>query len=123
MSDHFLININVSLQKQSVSAKVSSYRKYNSIDKQTFLTGLRVYSLVLDLADDVDHLLDLYDSTLREIVDERATLGTEEIPRRPMIPWYNINRQAVDRYRKYCERLWIRPVCVCILKCSMSVKF
>jgi len=28
LSDHFLININVALQKPSVSAKVISYRKY-----------------------------------------------------------------------------------------------
>jgi len=32
LSDHFLININVSLQKQSVSPKVISNRKYKSID-------------------------------------------------------------------------------------------
>ena len=30
LSDHFFINIDVSLQKQYVSAKVISYRKYNS---------------------------------------------------------------------------------------------
>ena len=33
LSDHFLVNINVSLQKQSVSTKVISYRRYKSIDK------------------------------------------------------------------------------------------
>jgi len=36
LSDHFLVNINVSLQKQSVSAKVTSYRRYKSIDKEAF---------------------------------------------------------------------------------------
>ena len=33
LSDHFFININVSLQKQTVSFKVISYRRYKSIDK------------------------------------------------------------------------------------------
>ena len=37
LSDHFLININVSLPKKSVSAKVISYRKYKSINKEAFL--------------------------------------------------------------------------------------
>ena len=46
LSDHFLININVSLQKQSVSGKV--IRKYKSIDKDTFIADLRISSLVLD---------------------------------------------------------------------------
>ena len=61
LSDHFLVNINVSLQKQSVSAKVISCRRHKSIDKD-----LRVSSLVLDPPDDVDHLVDLYDSTWRD---------------------------------------------------------
>jgi len=37
-----LVNFNVALQKQSVSAKVTSYRKYKSINKEAFLTDLRV---------------------------------------------------------------------------------
>jgi len=106
LSDHFLVNINVSLQKQSVSAKVISYRKYRSIDKEAFLADLRVSSLVLDPPDDVDHLVDLYDSTLRDIVDEH--LRIKEMPSRPMLSWYNKNIQAAKRHRRYCERLWIR---------------
>jgi len=57
LSDHFLVNINIFLQKQSVSAKVISYRRYESIDKEAFLADLRVSSLVLDP-------VDLCDSTL-----------------------------------------------------------
>jgi len=49
LSNHFLTNINV-----SVSAKVISYRKYKSIDKDAFLANLQVSSLVLDPPDDVD---------------------------------------------------------------------
>ena len=70
LSDHFLVNINVYVQNQSVSAQIISYRRYKSIDKEAFLADLRVVSLVLDSPDDVDHLVDIYDSTLRDIVDE-----------------------------------------------------
>jgi len=66
LSDHFLINVDVSLQKQSVSDKVISYRKYKSIDKDVFLAYLRIYSLVLD---DVDHLANIYNNTLKDSVD------------------------------------------------------
>jgi len=38
----------------------------------------------LDPLDDVDHLVDLYDSTLKEIVDEHASLRENEMPRRPV---------------------------------------
>jgi len=54
LSDHFFININVFLEKQSVSEKVISYRRYKSIDKEAFLADLRVSSRVLDPPDDVD---------------------------------------------------------------------
>jgi len=65
LSDHFLINIGVSLQEQSVSAKVISYKKYRSIDKDAFLAdvGISPRSLVYDLPDDIDRLVDLYNST------------------------------------------------------------
>ena len=105
LSDHFLVNINVSLQKQSVSAKVISYRRYKPIDKKALLADLRVSSLVLDPPNDVDHLVDLYDSTLRHIIDELAPLRTKEMPGRPMLPWYNNNIQAAKRHRRYCEWL------------------
>jgi len=47
LSDHFLINIDVSLQKQSASAKVISYMIFKSIEKDGFLADLPVSSLVL----------------------------------------------------------------------------
>jgi len=108
LSDHFLINIDVSFQKQSFSAKVISYRKYKSIDKESFLADLRVSSLVLDPPDDIDHLVDLYNRTLRDIVNEHAPLRTKEMPRKLMLPWYNKNIQAVRRHSRYCKQLWIR---------------
>jgi len=77
LSDHFIININVSLQKYSVSSKAFSYRKYKSIDKEAFLDDLRVSSLVLDPANDVS--IYLYDSILTDIVDEHAPLRTKEM--------------------------------------------
>jgi len=65
----------------------------------------------LDPLDDVDHLVDLYDSTLRDIVDEHAPLRTKEMPIRPMQT--NKNIQAAKRHRMYSERLWIRTsLCV-----------
>ena len=101
LSDHFFINNNVSLQKQSVSAKGISYRRYKSIDKEAFLADLRVYPLILGPPYYVDHLVELYDCTLRDIVDEHSALRTKEMPRRPKLPWYNKTIQAAKRHRKY----------------------
>ena len=113
LSGHFFVNIIVTSLKQSVSAKVILYRRYKSIDKEAVLADRQVSSLVLDPSDDVDDLMDLYDITLRDIVDEHAHLRTKEMSSRPMLPWYNKNIQAAKRHRRYCERLWIRTsLCV-----------
>ena len=97
LSGNFFVNINVSLQKQYVSGKGISYRKYKSIGKEAFLAVLRVSSLVLDPPDDVDHL-----------VDEHAPIRTKDMPKRPTLQWHNKNIQAEKRHRRFYERLLIR---------------
>ena len=87
LSDHFCININVSLQKQSVSNRVISNRKYKSIDKEVFFADLQISFLVLNPADDVDHLVDFHDMTLSDIIDDHAPIRTKERSRRPKCPW------------------------------------
>ena len=123
LSDRFFININVYLQKQSVSTKVISYRKYKSIDTEAFLADLRVSSLVLDRPGDVDHRVDLYDCTLSVIVDEHAPLRTKEMPRNQcfhgIIKTYRLQRDTEGPVGGYGSG----PVWVFIMKCSRSVKF
>jgi len=97
LSDHFLVNINVSLQKQSVWARVISYRKYKSIDEEAFFFG---WSASLFSA--------YWILRMRDIVDDHAPLRIKEMPRRLMLPWYNNNMQAVKRHRRSCGRSWIK---------------
>ena len=44
--------------------------------------------------------MDLHANTFKHIVDEHATLWKKEMPRRPMLPWYNKNIQAAKRHRR-----------------------
>jgi len=74
---------------------------------------LLIAPLVLDPPYNVNHLVDLCDNTLRDIVDEHAPLRTKEMTRRPLLPWYNKDIPAVKRHRRYCDQLWIRTgLCV-----------
>ena len=85
----------------------------SQLTRRLFFADLQVSFLVLDPPDDVDHPLDLYDSTLRDIVDEHEPLRIKEMPSRPMLPWNNKNIQAAKRHRRYYEWLWIRSsLCV-----------
>ena len=52
--------------------------------------------------------LDLYRSTLSDIVDKNVFLMTKEPSRRPLLLWYSKDIQASKRHRSECDRLWIR---------------
>ena len=119
LSDHFFININVSLHKQSVSARVISYRKYKSIAKEIFLADFWFSSFVLDTLDDVDHQVDLYDRILRDIVGDHLHIRTKAMPTRPMLAWYNKN--ITNSTEGIVSGSGSGPVCVFIH--SRSVQF
>jgi hypothetical protein len=108
LSDHFLIDILVSLEKPSLSAKAFSYRKFRQMDKSAFKADLRDSSLVLDPPADLDQLVNLYDYTLRAFVEKPAPLQRKTLLSRALIPWFRKEIQAAKRCRRYCERLWVR---------------
>jgi len=72
LSDNFLIKIDLYLQKQSVSDKVISYRTYKSVDMEAVLADMRFLIWCWN------HLVEHYDCTLKDIVDENAPLRTKK---------------------------------------------
>jgi len=57
-----------------------------SIDKENFLADRRVSSLLLD-PPDMYHMVNRYDSTLRDVVDKHAHLRKKGMPRtQPLLP-------------------------------------
>jgi hypothetical protein len=105
LSDHFLIDIVVSLEKPSLSAKAVSYRKFRQMDKGAFKADLRDSSLMLDPPADLDQLVNLYDYTLRALVEKHAPLQRKTLLSRPLVPWFSKEIQAAKRYRRYYEKL------------------
>ena len=56
---------------------------------------------------DIDQLVDLYKSKLRDIVDDRVPLRTKKMPRRLLLPRYNKRIQAAKSHKRYHEWLCI----------------
>jgi len=63
---------------------------------------------MLDRPADLDQLVNLYDCTLRALVERYAPLQRKTLLSRPLIPWFSKEIQAAKRCRRYCERLWVR---------------
>jgi len=52
----------------------------------------------------------LYNGSKKNIIDKHTPLRTREMPRGPLLQWYNT---AGKRQRSYCERMWIKTgLCV-----------
>ena len=61
----FFISIDISVQKQSVGLKLFLILNVSRLTRMLFFS---------------DHLMNLYNSILRDLLDEHAYLGTKEMP-------------------------------------------
>lgn len=55
---------------------------------------------------DLSSLVDIYDSTLRSLIDKHAPLKQRLIPIRPNAPWYSSEVTEQKRIRRNLERKW-----------------
>ena len=78
------------------------------MDKGAFKADLRDSSFMLDPPADLDQLVNLYDYTPRSLVEKHAPLQRKTLLSRPLVPWFSKEIKAAKRYRRYCERLWVR---------------
>lgn len=108
ISDHYLVDIVLSLQKPVLPIKNMKYRKYRSIDKASFTADLNASRLISHPPEDLEKLVDAYNDDLRNIMDKHAPIKERQLVDRPPVPWYNKDIQAAKRHRRYCERLWTR---------------
>ena len=107
-SDHFIINVSVSLEKPPVTTKTITYRKVRSIDMSGFAADIQTSALILDPPSGLDELVDTYNEILTDLLDKHAPLKTKQMTERPLLPWYNKDIQAAKRHRRQCELLWKR---------------
>ena len=59
----------------------------------------------IDRPKDLDQLVDLYDSTLRCLINKPAPLRVRQIQINVLVQQQNI--QFAKMHRRYCEKLWI----------------
>ena len=102
-SDHFPVVFSLDLSKPTRSRKHVERRVLSSIDFISFAS---------DAADRLSHVPDSadkvaeYNSTLRQLLDERAPLSKRLVPDRPFAPWYCQEILIAKRERRRAERLW-----------------
>jgi hypothetical protein len=122
LSDHFLNDIVVSLEKPSLSAKAVSYRQFRQMDKGAFKADLRDSCLMLDPSADLDQLVNLYDYTLTALVEKHAPLQRKTLLSRPFFPdSVRRSRQQKDT-EDTVKDSGIELICLLTTKCLRVLK-
>ncbi|CAB3997546.1 Hypothetical predicted protein [Paramuricea clavata] len=104
ISDHLAIHCTLQLEKPPLEQAEIYYRKLNNVNMDSFNEGLKV----LDLNDDYDLsvLIDKYENTLKETLQQHAPQKRRIITLRPLSPWYNEEIGQEKRNRRKLERRW-----------------
>ena len=85
--------------------KLVTYRKYRSIDTESFKNDLVTSLCQPPLTTEtpvygVDKLANDYNSTLRMLIDCHAPLKSKTVKARPSVPWYTAEIGAAKRLRR-----------------------
>ena len=106
LSDHSSVHFDLSLAKPPLPTKEISYRKIKSIDMDEFKLDI-VNSGLPDLeGDDVDALVETYNSTLTGILDKHAPVKTRKVTIHPHAPWLTDSIKEIKRDKRKAERKW-----------------
>ena len=104
ISDHLAIHCTLQLEKPPLEQAEIYYRKLNNVNMDSFNEDLKV----LDLNDDYDLsvLIDKYENTLKETLQQHPPQKRRIITLRPLSPWYNEEIGQEKRNRRKLERRW-----------------
>jgi len=108
LSDHSPITITVPIHKPSAQKVQVTCRKINHIDQQAFESDLAQCELITNPPDNITDLMNMYNTTLIQILDNHAPLKTKTITRRQHAEWFTEDvrnakvdcRNAENRWRK-----------------------
>ena len=86
-----------------------SARKLKDVDIQSITKDIMNSTLMqnTDAHYDVISLVDMYNSTLSDIIDKHAPVTTRQVQLRNRPPWFNSSILKAKRERRKKERLWL----------------
>jgi hypothetical protein len=104
MSDHFLVLTETDFSRPRAERVVVRSRDMRGIDRSKFESDLLASPLFNSPPDDVDSLVDLYNTVLRDLLDDHAPEKERVVPNRPSSPWLNEEILSARRARRCAER-------------------
>ena len=105
LSDHYAVHCNLLLQKTTFGKKLVNSRNLRTLDLDTLNDD--IFNSFSDVqSTDLSSLVDIYDSTLRSLIDKHAPQKKRWISIRAKAPWYISEVTEQKRIRRNLERKW-----------------
>ncbi len=106
ISDHISLLLKLQIAKPLPTVKEISYRKLKSIDIGAFSKDLAESNVVQHPTNDLNKLVNDYNTTLRSILDKHAPIRKRQMVVRHHEPWFTDAIKAEKLRRKKLERTW-----------------
>ena len=104
ISDHSPICFNLPMKKSSVVKQIKTFRKLKEIDIEKFKSDILNSVLHTCPADNIDDLVDQYNTVLKGILDKHAPESTKKVTVRVHTPWFNDSINEAKKARRRAER-------------------
>ena len=103
-SDHHQISFTLPWTKPNSVRNKITFRKLNSLDINKLESNLQNSSLISNPPPQLNNLIQEYNSTLSDILEDLAPLQTKDVVLRPHAPWYNQQIRKAKQSRRQAER-------------------
>ena len=105
-SDHQVVTCKLNCPRPPLSKIPLTFRSTKQLNGDVFIATLKESLANQDLSvkTDIDEMVDIYNSTLKDIYDKLAPVQTRVVNHRPWAPWYNEDLREAKREKRRAER-------------------
>ena len=105
-SDHYPVvcSFNICANHEKPDPTMRSFRRINAINSDNFCADICNSKLNLPTTENMDELVEMYNSTLSELLNKHAPLITKSV--RHSNPWYTADLRKQKAACRKAERLW-----------------
>ena len=117
VSDHSLVTFHIPVHKPSTQSQLKMFtsRQWSKLDVSQFEHELATSELAITDSNDVDYVFQLYDNTIRTLLDKHAPPKIVRRRLRPAeSPWFDAEcHQAKEEVRRHERVYYSRKTSVC----------
>ena len=107
LSDHYMISFDLEVEVVKHEERTITYRNLKAVENEKFSTELKS-KLHNNMNGDFGERIRIYDTTVREMVEEKAPLKSKKIKVVPNAPWFDTEYKDLRKARRKAEKKYKR---------------